>query len=941
MRFNYSQVYHSQSFHRFLFIVNLFALLFPAYGRTVNAQTNTLAIVSAASYGQAVAQECIVSGFGVNLATTAVGATTTPLPTALGGTTIKARDSAGTERLAPLFFVSPNQVNFQIPPGTATGACLVTVTSGAGAVSSVTIHVAAVAPGLFSADASGRGLASSTALRVRGTAQTYEATGRWDTAQNRFVPVPVDPGPDTDEVFLLLYGTGFRKRNQAQPVQARVGGVTSEVTFAGAQGGFIGLDQLNVRVPRTVVNGGEVNLEITVDGLAFNTLRIALMPMPAAGKLFLAMLRPEGSANSPASGYSTLKLSDDEKSAVVRFSYSNLTTPETSAHIHGPADPGTNGNIVFDLDTAVKQADGSMTWTITQAGATTSTQILQALKSGRMYINIHSAKYPSGEIRGHYGALAGSQTFTPPPDPPAITLGKPTANDAARFLAQATAGPRASDIAALQNQTLDAWINDQFTKPVASHWDYLVTAQNTSGKERLYQEEMMESFWKQLVTGPDQLRQRVSFALGEILVVSFNSSIEGEPYAMAAYIDTLNRDAFGNFRQILEDITLSPAMGRYLDHLQNDKENPTTGLNPNENYAREVLQLFSIGLYKLHPDGSLVLDANGLPIATYDQEVIRGFAKVFTGWGAGGLTKTEQNWMWPPFWTNWNLWKNPMQAWPDHHSTSAKKLLNGVTLATGQTAEKDLKDALDNIFNHQNVGPFIAKQLIQRLVTSNPSPGYVYRVATKFNNNGSGVRGDLKAVIRAMLLDYEARSPLVIANQGYGKLREPILRMSHLLRAFNFTCTCGYIPLYWMDSPEYALGQNPMRSPTVFNFFEPGYTPPGHIAAAGLVAPEFQITNETSTIGFSNFMAYVINDGFKWEASKPLIGDYSALAALAGTPAQMIEQLNLVMLSGQMSATLKDALTRNITQIAATDPVKRAKVALHMVITSPEYMAQK
>ena len=222
----------------------------------------------------------------------------------------------------------------------------------------------------------------------------------------------------------------------------------------------------------------------------------------------------------------------------------------------------------------------------------------------------------------------------------------------------------------------------------------------------------------------------------------------------------LNRNAFGNYRQLLEGVTLHPAMGRYLDHIRNDKEDLTLGRSPNENYAREVLQLFSIGLHKLHPDGTLMLDPNGLPIETYDQNVVKGFAQVFTGWSYGSFAKTEDNWLWPlleP--SSAQFWRVPMENWPTHHSTSAKQILNGVTLPAGQTAQKDLQDALNNIFNHPNVGPFISRQLIQRLVTSNPSPGYVYRVTQKFNDNGSGVRGDMKAVIKAILLDYEARSP--------------------------------------------------------------------------------------------------------------------------------------------------------------------------------------
>ncbi|HYE72175.1 MAG TPA: DUF1800 family protein, partial [Blastocatellia bacterium] len=455
-------------------------------------------------------------------------------------------------------------------------------------------------------------------------------------------------------------------------------------------------------------------------------------------------------------------------------------------------------------------------------------------------------------------------------------------------------------------------------------------------------EEMMESFWKQAVTGPDQLRQRVGFALQEIFVVSFNSNLNDQPFAIGSYVDMLNRNAFGNFRQLLEDVTLHPAMGRYLDHIQNDKEDLVSGRNPNENYAREVLQLFSIGLYKLHPDGSLKLDSNGLPIATYDQEVVKGFSKVFTGWSYGTFNLTENNWLWPPIWNNGTaFWRVPMQAWPNHHSITQKTLLDGLVLNGNQSAHQDLKLALDNIFNHPNVGPFISRQLIQRLVTSNPSPGYIYRVTQKFNDNGSGVRGDMKAVIKAILLDYEARSTDVITHQGYGKMREPIVRFANLMRTFNYSCPCGKFPIYWMDSQEYAIGQNPLRSPTVFNFFEPNYSHPGHVAAAGLHSPEFQITNDTSVIGISDFFHYVARDGFRWDETKPLVPDYSGYTPLASNPTQLVDRLNLVMTGGGMSSGFRTSLINSITAMPSNDPSARVKAAVHLILTSPDYVIQK
>jgi uncharacterized protein (TIGR03437 family) len=904
------------------------------------------AVVSAASYnGASLAPEAIVAGFGSNLASNTLAATTTPLPTSLGGTSVKVRDAAGVERLAPLFFVSPTQINFQVPPDTGVGGATFTVLRNNTSAASGTSPIAVVAPALFSADASGKGPASANALRIRADgAQIYEPIGRFDTQQNKYTLIPIDLGPPTEQMFLIQYGTGLRKHGGLANVRATIGGVNAEVIFAGAQGAFTGLDQLNIRIPRTVpaTANGEMDVVVTINGQVSNSVRIAVKPVFQGDTPFLATLRPEGSAMSPASGFSTLKLAADEKSAVLRSAYSNLTTPEISAHIHGPADPGQSGQILFDLDTAPRQADGSYVWTFTPVGATTVPQIVQALKSGRLYLNIHSSRYPSGEIRGHYGVVNGSQTFTPPPAPPELPGGPPAARDAARFLTQATFGPRPADITALQTKGFDAWLNEQFAKPVSTHIAYLDVA--TAGKKvtDLYQQELMESFWKLAVTGDDQLRQRVAFALSQILVVSFNSNLSSDEYGVGSYLDVLQKNAFGNFRTLLEDVTLNPAMGRYLDMLQNDKEDPATGRNPNENYAREILQLFSIGLYKLHPDGTLVLDANGLPIATYDQETIMGFAAAFTGWSYGWFPVNETNWRWPKVWDNGTaFWRVPMQVYPNHHSLGAKKLLDGVTLPANQTEQQDLKGALDNIFNHPNVGPFISQQLIQRLVTSNPSPGYVYRVAQKFNNNGNGVRGDLKAVLRAILTDYEARSLDVISNQGYGKMREPVVRFAHLLRLGNFTCACATYPIYWMDSPEYALGQNPLRAPTVFNFYEPTYSHPGVLASAGLVSPEFQITNDTSVIGISTFFHYVSRDGFKWERDKPLLPDYSALNAIAGNVTQLIDTLNLTMTAGGMSAGLRTNLINETSKIPANDPQKRVTNAVHLILTAPDYVIQK
>ena len=661
-------------------------------------------------------------------------------------------------------------------------------------------------------------------------------------------------------------------------------------------------------------------------------------PTSQGGTLYLSEMRPEGSAISSGSGISSLRLATDERSAVIRYSFSNLTTPMVAGHIHGPANPGENGPILFDFDTAPQQTDGSFVWTFAQIGNTTVAQIVDAIKNGRTYINIHTSRYPNGEIRNHYRKVNGSTTFIPPTSNPPLSNIPRDDNDVARFLTQSTFGPTKTEITRVRQMGFEAWLNEQFDAPTTSHLTYLDQAR-TAG-ENIYLNQTMEAFWSKALRGDDQLRQRIAFAMSEIFVVS----AEGldQPYAISGYMDMLQANSFGNFRQILKNVTLNPAMGDYLDMLRNDREDTYSGRVPNENYAREINQLFSIGLYKLHPDGSLIIDAYGQPIPTYNQETVIGFSYVFTGWGFGGIENSDQNFYWhyPNNDNNQIGWRVPMQAYPYHHSSLPKKLLNGVVLPAGQTPDEDLDMALDNIFNHPNVGPFICRQLIQRLVTSNPSPSYVYRVSSVFNNNGLGIRGDMKAVIRAILLDDEARNPLQITQQGYGKQREPVLRFSALLRAFDAKAQSQKYRIWNLESPVWSIGQNPLRSKTVFNFFEPNYIQPGRLGRAGLISPEFQITNDTQIIGSTNQMREVVYRGFGWNEDEIKL-TFTTLLPLANTPSLLIDELNLILMSGQMPLQMKTIIINTISQLPANNQAERVRTAIHLVVTSPQFVIQK
>ncbi len=645
--------------------------------------------------------------------------------------------------------------------------------------------------------------------------------------------------------------------------------------------------------------------------------------------LFIASLTPQSGALSLGSGNATLLLAADELTAVLRHTWSNLSATLTAAHIHTP-----DGQIVFDLDTATPAADGSMTWTIVNTGVWTRAQILAALHAGQCYLNLHTANFPNGEIKGFFRVASGSTTFTPPPPPPPLPAGPPSAAGAARFLAQATYGPTTPAIATVQAQGYAAWIEAQLSQPLASHLAY-VDALPVPVDDR-YSWYARESIWKQAIQGQDQLRQRVALALSEIFVASSEDDDLSHAEPTAAYMDVLSRNAFGNFRTLLQEVTLSPSMGAYLDMLGNDKEDPETGQKPNENYAREILQLFSIGLYQLHPDGTLQLSAAGLPIETYDQDVIKGFAQIFTGWTHAGQDRSEE---WRFYWPEPH-WRVPMEVWNEHHSTGTKRLLNGVVLPADQTPQADLNAALDNIFQHPNVGPFICRQLIQRLVTSNPSPAYVYRCGQAFANHGSGVRGDLKAVIRAILLDWEARSTDVLGQPGYGKVREPIVRFVALLRALNAQPPAdGRFRYYWQASAEWGLNQAPLQAPTVFNFFEPTYAQPGPIADGGLVAPELQIINETSVFGSANFLRSVL-EGYADDDSYVTL-DYSYLTS-AGNNTVLLDRVNLLFYAGQMSSE-----TRTIFATALADPdfpnqpIERALTLVWLVSLSPEFIVQR
>ncbi|SHN43909.1 Uncharacterized conserved protein, DUF1800 family [Duganella sacchari] len=524
-----------------------------------------------------------------------------------------------------------------------------------------------------------------------------------------------------------------------------------------------------------------------------------------------------------------------------------------------------------------------------------------------------------------------------------------TPAQASRFLAQASFGPTEKSIAEVAAMGQDAWITAQFAKPRVSHLTTLNGLAGTiGGAANLTPNNFLESFWKQAISGDDQLRQRVTYALSQIFVISTQQdAIYTFPRGVANYYDLLAKNAFGNFRDLLQDVATNPMMGLYLSHLRNEKESATR--MPDENFAREIMQLMTIGLYELQQDGVMKL-ANGKPIETYTHDDVMGLAKVFTGWCWNGADKSEARYygtLRDPFRETM-----PMQVYAQFHSTSEKRFL-GRTIGAGSNAADDMKIALDTLFNHRNVGPFIARRLIERLVTSNPSPSYVSRVAMAFNNNGQGVRGDMQAVIRAILMAPEARWGNVPGLTASPKVREPVIRLANWMRAFNVTSKTGRFLMFNTDNPVVYLAQTPMNSPSVFNFYRPGYVPPNSdLALKNLTAPELQIASEPSVIGYVNFMRYVVTWGTGGASGMPdIVPDYSAERALAYQPEALVDRIKLLVLNGNMSTTLRNQILSALKSISEPNPNNAADVAvfrdsrvslaIFLAMVSPEYIVQK
>ncbi|WP_416761823.1 DUF1800 domain-containing protein [Roseateles sp. So40a] len=525
----------------------------------------------------------------------------------------------------------------------------------------------------------------------------------------------------------------------------------------------------------------------------------------------------------------------------------------------------------------------------------------------------------------------GSSTGADSPDTTPQNTTPPTDNESARFLAQAGFSASTTEIAALKSGGFSRWIDQQFSAArTQSHFDWLVAKGYGAESYRYSLSGVDATLWRKLIGSPDQLRQRVVLALSEIFVVSMNGLPVAWPqFATAAYVDMLEERCFGSFRALLEGVTLSPAMGVYLAMRGNRKEDVKSGRQPDENYAREVMQLFTIGLNQLNADGT-AKTSNGKTVDTYTLQQITDLARVFTGWDFDiDSSDTDGN--------DYSYMKRPMKHNASRFSTGAKKVLDVVIpdTADGPAA---MKLALDTLAAHPNVGPFIGRQLIQRLVASNPSAAYVQRVAAVFENNGKGERGDLRAVIRAILLDTEARQPSTAPSGG--KLREPVQRLVQWARTVGLSSPGDLWAIGDTSNPASRLGQSPMRSGSVFNFFRPGYVPPNsQLGNNNVTAPEFQLCNESTVAGYLNFMQGLIGNGIG--DMKP---DYTADLALATDAPGLVRRQALLMTGGDMAeSTITTIATAVATIKAETDTGKlnRVKASWLMVLAAPDYQVQK
>ncbi len=689
----------------------------------------------------------------------------------------------------------------------------------------------------------------------------------------------------------------------------------------------------------------------------------------AADVLYVAQLRSAPGLQSSGKGFASVRNAGNSLSSRVALSFGGLVSAQTTAEIFHSTNQGLGGTTVFSFPLGQVPA---MDWNISASGGMSREQILQALAAGQLWVRVASAANATVEILGQLLATPAWQTMPPVESVPVSPTHANSIAEAARFLTQATFGPTEASLSSLTGNAYANWVDTQIATPPTHHRpavnaraaQWLARGDANAG----WQGPRNETWWQLSLTAPDQLRQRMAFALSQIFVISQFGALDSYHEGVTIYYDMLLDQSFGNYRELLEDITLSPMMGTYLSMIRNRKPDPVTGHEPDENYAREIMQLFSVGLTMTHLDGSLKLDAEGMPIPTYTQEETVGLAHIFTGWGPHYSDLDPPRWS-PDIVASRNDWfrygfddQREMSFYPDFHDTKQRIILGGHVIPASTDGRARLSQALDAIFLHPNTAPFIAKHLIQKFVTSNPSPGYVARVASAFEENGSGTRGDLGATIKAVLLDYEARAIAPRQSYSFGKPSEPLLRIARSLRVLPGNLPKPADPNYYINLQWMLTEQAPLLSPSVFNFYQPGYANPGPIARAGLLSPEFQIFAETNALRQANFQFDVLSWGIWTSENIPSTEEnyrftinYAPLIAILDTPnltpaqaqAHLIDHLDERLLFGQMSPALRSQITASFSNLptwfgfTAESQAQRVQVALYLILNSPEYFVLK
>ena len=535
----------------------------------------------------------------------------------------------------------------------------------------------------------------------------------------------------------------------------------------------------------------------------------------------------------------------------------------------------------------------------------------------------------------------------PPPPPPPVGTSETRIDDEAeaqRVLARATFGGDYANIQSVVGMDAAAWVKAEINKPATLYLPGLAARQNAG--ENIDAQAHRGLFWNTMIGANDQLRTRMVFALSQLFVIS-DADMYGQTLQVGYFLDVLANNAFGNYRDLLEEVTYSSAMARYLTYWRNEKGDPVTGRMPDENYAREIMQLFTIGVIELNQDGTPKL-TNGQEVETFNNDDVEGLARVFTGF----------SWQGPGFYTGSQGNNSKRLVIFDGQHSSLEKRFLGTVIPPNTGGDESVKIALDTIFEHPNVAPFVSRQLIQRFTASSPSPAYVKRVADVFDAGrytshngtvfGTGERGDLEATIAAILLDPSVNDDNATTDIENGKVREPVLKFVHWVRAFDLTNIDAAREYTLMDasSPSSALGQQPLFAPSVFNFYRPGFVAPGtETGARGLTAPEFQLVNEGSAIGFMNIMTrYIFDDSPHSGTAPSFTPDYSPEILIADNPGALVDYLDLLLTGNTMTPELKADIVEAVTAVPVTsdaDRERRAQLAAFMTISSPAYAIQR